>query len=160
MKITDHQVVTLWGSALDKHRKAKDVTTATEIDVPLERAKPHDSDPLARTVHYVPLLKILIIGLSNGRRISLPIEDVPELSKATKKVLQNCELLDRGTAINFPYIDVALSIDGIIEGVYGKSRWMAELGQKGGSAKDGGGVGGLASDGKKGGRPKKVMASS
>jgi Protein of unknown function (DUF2442) len=78
---------------------------------------------------------MLIIGLSNGRRIALPIEDVPELSKATKKALQNCELLGGGTAINFPDIDVALPIDGIIKGTYGKSRWMAELGQKDDSAK-------------------------
>jgi hypothetical protein len=86
-------------------------------------------------VQYIPLLKIIIIGLNNGRRIAPPIEDVPAPSKATKKVLQNCELLGRGTAINFPDIDVGLPIDGIIEGVYGKSRWMTELGQKDGSAK-------------------------
>jgi Protein of unknown function (DUF2442) len=115
--------------------KARVVTTDAEIEAALERAKPHENDPLARTVHHVPLLKILIIGLSNGRSIALPIEDVPELSKATKKVLQNCELLGGGTAIAFPDIDVALPIAGIIEGVYGKSRWMAELGQKDGSAK-------------------------
>ena len=120
---------------MDKHGKTKDVTTDADIDVALERAKPNDNDPLARTVQYVPLLRILIIGLSNGRRIALPIEDVPELSKATKKVLQNCELVGHGTAINFPDIDVALPIDGIIKGVYGKSRQMAELGQKDGGAK-------------------------
>jgi hypothetical protein len=96
--------------------KARRVTTDGEIDAALEQAKPHDNDPLARTVQYVPLLKILIIGLSNGRRIAIPIEDVPALSKATKKVLQNCELLGRGTAIAFPDIDVALPIAGIIEG--------------------------------------------
>jgi Protein of unknown function (DUF2442) len=117
------------------NNKARMVGTDAEIDATLEPAKPDYNDPLARTVHYVPLLKIIIIGLSNGRRIALPIENVPELSKATKKVLQNCELLDRGTASNFPDIDVALPIDGIIEGVYGKCRWMAELGQKDGSAK-------------------------
>jgi Protein of unknown function (DUF2442) len=119
---------------MDKRRKAKDATTDAEQVGAFERAKLHDND-LARTVQYVPLLKIIIIGLNNGRRIALPIEDVPALSKATKKVLQNCELLGRGTAINFPDIGVALPIDGIIEGVYGKSRWMAELGQKDGSAK-------------------------
>jgi hypothetical protein len=145
---------------MDKHRKTKDVTTDADIDVALERVKPHDNDPLARTVQYVPLLKILIIGLSNGRRIALPIEDVPELSKATKKVLQNCELVGRGTAINFPDIDVALLIDGIIEGVYGKSRWMAELGQKGGSAKTEAEWRVSRANGKKGGRPKKVVTSA
>ena len=145
---------------MDKHRKTKDVTTDTDIDVALERAKPHDNDPLARTVQYVPLLRILIIGLSNGRRIALPIEDVPELQKATKKVLQNCELAGRGTAINFPDIDVALPIDGIIEGVYGKSRWRAELGQKGGSSKTETEWRASRADGKKGGRPKKVVDSA
>jgi hypothetical protein len=75
-------------------------------------------------------------------------------------VLQNCELLDRGTAINFPDIDVALSIDGIIEGVYGKSRWMAELGQKDGSAKTEAEWRPARTKGKKDGRPKKVVAST
>ena len=145
---------------MDKHRKTKDVTTDTDIDVALERAKPHDNDLHARTVQYVPFLKILIIGLSNGRRIALPIEDVPELQKATKKVLQNCELAGRGTAINFPDIDVALPIDGIIEGVYGKSRWRAELGQKGGSSKTETEWRASRADGKKGGRPKKVVDSA
>jgi hypothetical protein len=115
--------------------KDRMVTTDVDIAAALQPAKPHDNDPFARTVQHVPLLKILIIGLSDGRRIALPIEDVPELSKATKKVLQNCELLGRGTAVDFPEIDVALPIDGIIEGAYGKSRWMAELGQKDDSAK-------------------------
>jgi hypothetical protein len=132
------------------------VTTDAEIDAALERAKPHDNDPIARTVQYVPLLKILIIGLSNGRRIALPIEDVPELSKATKKVLQNCELLGGGTAIVFPDIDVALPIDGIIEGVYGKSRWMSELGQKDGSAKAPAKPTAERANGKKGGSPRIV----
>jgi Protein of unknown function (DUF2442) len=115
---------------MDKHRKAKDVRADAAIDVAVERAKPHDNDPLARTVQYVPLLKILIIGLSNGRRIALPIGDVPALSKATKKVLQNCELLGRGTAINFPDIDVALPIDGIIEGVMERAAGWPSLARR------------------------------
>jgi hypothetical protein len=141
---------------MDKHTKAKNVTTDAEIDVALERAKPHDNDPLTRTVQYVPLLKILIIGLSNWRRIALPIEAVPELSKATKRVFENWESVGRGTANNFPHIDVALPIDGIIDGLYGTSRWMAELGRKGGSAKNRGA--GEREEG--GGGPKKVVANS
>jgi hypothetical protein len=109
-------------------KAARMVTTDAEVDAALERAKAHDNDPLARAVQYVPLLKLLIIGLTDGRRIALPIEGVPELKKATKRVLGHWELLGRGTAINFPDVDVALPIDGIIAGVYGKSRWMSEFG--------------------------------
>jgi hypothetical protein len=104
--------------------KARIITTDGKIGA-LERTKAHDNDTFASTVQYVPLLKLLIIVLANGRRIALPIEGVPELKKATKKVLANWELLGRGTAINWPDIDVALPIDGIIEGVYGKSRWIS-----------------------------------
>jgi Protein of unknown function (DUF2442) len=117
---------------------------------PSNARSPTTMTPLARTVQYVPLLNILIIALSNGGRIALPIEDVPALSKATKNVLQNCELLGRGTAINFPDIGVALPIEGIIEGAYGKSRWMAKLGQKDESAKTPAKSNAASSNGKKG----------
>jgi hypothetical protein len=96
-------------------KAARMVTTDAEMDATLERTEADDNDPLARTVQYVPLLKLLIIGLTNGRRIALPIEGVPALAKATKKVLRNWEVLGRGTAINWPDIDVALPIDGMTE---------------------------------------------
>src|SRR5271156_737693 len=115
-------------------KPARMITTDAEIDAALERAKAHDKDPLARTVKYVQNLNLLIIGLNNGQRLVLPLEDVPEIGKLTKKQFENWELLGRGTAINFPEIDVALPIEGIIEGVYGVRRWMAEVGKRGGSA--------------------------
>ena len=70
----------------------------------------------ARTVKYEQKLNLLIIELNNGQRLVLPLEDVPELGKLTKKGFQNWELLGRGTAINFPDIDVALPID-VIKGL-------------------------------------------
>jgi len=139
--------------------KHRDVTTDAEIDAALERAKAHDNDPLARTVKYVPNLNLLIIGLNNGQRLVLPLEDVPELGKLTKRGFENWELLGRGDAINFPDIDVALPIDGIIEGVYGRRRWMAELGQKGGGAKTEAKKTASRANGKKGGRPRKVVSA-
>lgn len=136
------------------------VTTDEEIEAALERAKLHDNDPLARTVRYVPQHNLLIVGLNNGRRLVLPIEDVPELEGATKEVFQNWELLGRGTAINFPDIDVALPVDGLIEGVYGTRRWMGQLGTKGGSAKTAAKRRAARANGAKGGRPRRAGASS
>ena len=43
-----------------------------------------------------------MVGLSNGRRLVLPIEDVQGLGAATHKQLQNYELPGRGTGISFP----------------------------------------------------------
>jgi hypothetical protein len=136
-------------------KKARINSTDADIERALERAKQHDNDPLARTVRYVSDLKLLIIGLNNGQRVILPLEDVPELKVLTKKQFDNWELLGRGTAINFPDIDVALPIDGILEGVYGRRRWMAKVGSKGGQAKTEAKKTAARVNGAKGGRPKK-----
>jgi hypothetical protein len=141
-------------------KAARVIATDAEIDAAIERAKDCDKDPLARTVKYVKHHNLLIIGLNNGQRLVLPLEDVPELAKVTKKQFENWELLGRGTAINFPDVDIALPIDGIIEGVYGHRRWMSELGQKGGSATTPAKKRASRKNGKKGGRPRKVAATA
>jgi len=61
----------------------RDVTTDAEIDAALEDAKLHDNDPVAKTVQYVPRYKLLIVELTNGRRLPLPIEDLQGLENAT-----------------------------------------------------------------------------
>ena len=134
------------------------VTTDAEIDAALKRAKLHDIDPLAQTVEHIPALNLLIVGLSNGRRLVLPVEDVQGLSKATHEQIQNYELLGRGTGIHFPELDVDLYVPALIEGVYGNRRWMAQLGRKGGKAKTEDKRLAAQTNGAKGGRPKKAVA--
>ncbi len=139
--------------------KARVITTDAEIDAALERAKLLDDEPLARTVEYVPRHKILIVGLSNGRRLTIPIEDIQGLSKATTKQLQKHELLGRGTGIYFPEIDAPVYVPGLIEGIYGTRSWMAQLGVKGGSAKTTAKRRASRANGAKGGRPRKKVAA-
>jgi hypothetical protein len=134
------------------------VTTDAEIEAALERAKLHDSGPLALTVEHILDLKLLIVGLSNGRRVVLPIEDVQGLGTATHKQLQNYELLGRGTGISFPDLDVDLYVPALIEGVYGNRRWMAQLGKKGGASKTEAKRRASQANGAKGGRPKRAVA--
>ena len=133
-------------------------TTDTEIEEALHRAKLHDNDPMAKTIEHIPDLNLLIVGLSNGRRLVLPIEDVQGLGRATLKQLQNYELLGRGTGISFPDLDVDLYVPALIEGVYGNRRWMAELGKKGGRAKSEAKRKASQANGTKGGRPKRALA--
>jgi hypothetical protein len=136
----------------------KVVTTDSEIDAALERARRHDNDPRAQTVAHIPKLNLLIVGLSNGRRLVIPIEDVQGLGKATPEQLQNCELLGGGTGISFPALDVDLYVPALIEGVYGNRRWMAQLGRKGGKAKTEAKRRAARANGAKGGRPKRAVA--
>ena len=136
------------------------VTTDTEIEAALKRTKVHDSDPRAQTVEYVPVLKLLIVELSNGRRLVIPIEDLQGLDRATRKQIQNYELLGRGTGISFPDLDVDLYVPALIEGVYGNRRWMAQLGKKGGSARTEAKRKAAKANGAKGGRTVRAAAAS
>ena len=135
------------------------ITTDREIQAALDRSKLHDSDPVARKVEHIPDLNLLIVGLSSGRRLVLPVEDLQGLDKATHKQLQNYELLGRGTGISFPDLDVDLYVPALIEGVYGNRRWMAQLGMKGGIAKTEAKRRAARANGAKGGRPRKTTAA-
>jgi hypothetical protein len=136
------------------------VTTDAEIEAALERAKAHDGDPLAQTVEHIPALNLLIVGLSNQRRLVLPIEDVQGLGNATHEQIQNYELLGRGTGISFPELDVDLYVPALIEGVYGNRRWMAQLGKKGGRSKTEAKRRAARTNGAKGGRPARTAVAS
>jgi hypothetical protein len=131
------------------------ITTDAEIVAALEKAKRHANDPLAQTVEHIPGLNLLIVGLSNGRRLVLPIEDLQGLGNATHEQIQRYELLGHGTGISFPDLDVDLYVPALIEGVYGNRRWMAQLGKKGGKAKSEAKRLAAKANGAKGGRPVK-----
>jgi hypothetical protein len=137
--------------------QARMITTDAEIDAAIERAKLLDGEPLAKTAVYIPSIKVLMVGLTNGRRLVLPIEDLQGLENATAKQLQNIEILGRGTGINFPDIDAGFYVPSLIEGVYGNRRWMSELGKRGGSARTEAKQIASRANGAKGGRPRKVV---
>jgi Protein of unknown function (DUF2442) len=131
-------------------------TTDAEIEEALERANLRKKEPLAQRVEHVTDLNLLIVSLSNGRRLLLPVEDLQGLESATHKQMQNYELLGRGTGISFPELDVDLYVPALIEGVYGNRRWMAQLGKKGGAARTEAKRLAAKVNGAKGGRPKKT----
>jgi hypothetical protein len=136
----------------------KAITTDAEIGAAIKTAKALQSEPVARSVEHVPNMDLLIIGLSNGRRLVLPVEDIQGLGKATHPQLQDFELLGRGTGIHFPQLDVDLYVPALIEGVYGNRRWMAQLGKKGGAAKSVAKRLAAQANGAKGGRPRRGVS--
>jgi hypothetical protein len=137
----------------------KVITTDAEIEAALKRAKALEHEPRAVSVEYIPSLHLLIVRLSNQRRLALPIEDVQGLGEATPEQLQNYELLGRGTGISFPDLDVDLYVPALIEGVYGNRRWMAQLGRKGGKSTTEAKRSAARANGVKGGRPARVVAT-
>jgi hypothetical protein len=135
----------------------KVVASKAQIEEALERAKLGAREPLARSVQYIANLNLLIVGLTNGRRLMVPIEDIQGLVEGSPAQLQNHELLGGGTGISFPEIDVDLYVPALIDGVYGNRRWMAQLGKKGGTSKSDAKRRTARTNGAKGGRPKKQV---
>ncbi len=58
----------------------------------------------------------LVVGLVDGRRITVPLVWFPRLLKATPKQRQNWELLGDGQGIHWPDIDEDLSVAGLLRG--------------------------------------------
>jgi hypothetical protein len=89
-----------------------------QIDAWYEKYKDEVDDfVFAKTVEHDSRFNILIISLSNGWRLVLPVEEIEDISGATHDQLQNYKLPGPGTAIEFPDIDETLLLEAVIEGV-------------------------------------------
>lgn len=58
----------------------------------------------------------LIVDLSDGRTISVPLEWFPRLVYATSKELNNWRLIGRGHGIHWEDIDEDISVEGLLAG--------------------------------------------
>ncbi len=63
----------------------------------------------------------LIVELVDGRTISAPLVWFPRLAQASKKQLDNWELLGDGEGIHWPEVDEDLSINGLLVGTHYKT---------------------------------------
>lgn len=140
----------------------KIVTSDAEIDRAIEHAKSLRSEPRVTEVEYRPGpgLDLLILKLSDGRRHVIPREDLQGLQSATKEQIAQVEILGKGTGLHWPALDLDLYVPGLLRGVYGNKKWMAEIGRSGGSVKSVAKKRAARVNGLKGGRPrqKKLVA--
>ena len=72
------------------------------------------STPLARTVTVTE--EDLIVGLADGRVISVPLAWFPRLANASPAVRGNWALLGDGEGIHWPEADEDISVEGLLAG--------------------------------------------
>jgi hypothetical protein len=141
-----------------KHKivRHKIVTSDAEIDRAIEHAKNVQSEPRVTEVEYRPgpRLDLLILKLSDGRRHLIPREDLQGLRSATKEQIARVEILGKGTGLHWPALDVDFYFPGLLRGVYGNKKWMAEIGRSGGSVRSAAKKRAARVNGLKGGRPR------
>ncbi len=71
--------------------------------------------PMAETVTLTE--SELVVGLVDGRRLSVPIVWFPRLLHASPGARDNWQLLGNGEGIHWPEIDEDLSIRGLLLGI-------------------------------------------
>ena len=113
------------------------ITSDAEINRAIERAKRVTAQPLVAEVEYRPGsgLDLLILKLTDGRRHVIPREELQGLQSGPKDQIARVEIVGGGTGLHWPSLDLDVYVPGLLRGVYGNKKWMAEIGRRGGSAK-------------------------
>ena len=148
--------------ASNKINRHKVTTTDAEIDRAIERAKTVREGPLVTEVEYRPGpgLDLFILKLNDGRRQVIPREELQGLQSGTKEQLARIEILGGGTGLLWPDLGADFYVPGLLRGVYGNKKWMAEIGRSGGSAKSAAKKRAARVNGVKGGRPRQEKVAA
>jgi hypothetical protein len=139
--------------------RARIAATDAQIDAARRRARAFKlSDRRAVRVEYEKKPDLLTVHLDDGVRVSIPRLLLEGLENARPEEIAKVEILGRGTGIHWPLLDVDHYVPGLLNHIFGTSRWMAELGQRGGSSTSASKAAAARANGRKGGRPKERVA--
>jgi len=141
--------------------KSKAVVATTNHDVQNALAQARKfatSDRRVVRVAYETKPDLLTLHLDDGVRVSIPRMSLQGLRDAKPAQLSKVEILGRGTGLHWPLLDVDHYVPGLLNHVFGTSRWMAELGRRGGAVTSTAKASAARANGKKGGRPRQRVA--
>jgi hypothetical protein len=114
--------------------------------------------PRAVSAHYDGKSGQIVIHLSSTAVLSVPAAALEGLQGARPPQLSQIEISPSGFGIHFPAIDADIYVPGLLEGFLGSKSWMAaRLGQVGGQSKSKPKKAASRTNGKLGGRPRKVL---
>ena len=139
--------------------KATVIATNQQIDSALTQARKFaGSDRRVIRAEFEKKPDLLTLYLDDGVRVSIPRMSLQGLQDAKPAQLSKVEILGRGTGLHWPLLDVDQYVPGLLNHVFGTSRWMAELGRRGGAATSTAKAAAARANGRKGGRPKQRIA--
>lgn len=96
----------------------------------------------------------LVVGLSNGVVIMVPVHLLEELAEAGADDLAEIKISPAGLGLHWPRLDADVYVPALMQGVFGTRRWMAaQLGATGGRATSKAKADAARANGRKGGRP-------
>jgi hypothetical protein len=127
-----------------------------------QRAKDRQASiPRAVSAHYDRKSRRIVIDLSSKLGVSFSPRDAQGLENAKPTQLEEIEISPSGFGIHFPKLDADLYLPALLEGFLGSKKWMASrLGQVGGQSRSRDKRTASRTNGRLGGRPKKVASVS
>ena len=116
--------------------------------------------PRAVSAHYDRKTGRIVIHLSSKLIVSFAPKDAQGLEIARPSQLKEIEISPSGFGLYFPAVDADIYVPGLLEGFLGSKSWMASrLGQIGGQATSKAKKAASRTNGRLGGRPRKVLQS-
>ena len=142
------------------------VASDADIDAAIGRGKLAPSIRVVKAT-YDESNDEIYIQFDNGARLGLPRKLLQGLTDAKPAQLRTITILGPGTGLQWPKLDVIHYVPGLIDGVFGTRQWMndlpalrarmSELGRMSALVRTPAKVAAARENGKKGGRPKKVL---
>jgi len=125
-----------------------------------QRAKERQAAiPKAISARYDRKSRRVVIDLSSKLGLSFSPHDAQGLENAKPSQLEEIEISPSGFGIHFPKLDADLYLPALLEGFLGSRKWMASrLGQVGGQSRSRDKRAASRTNGRLGGRPKKVAS--
>ncbi len=105
------------------------IETTESFDAAYQRATEaaHDLDARerrAKSARYVENQRALVIGVTDGTTVEIPVEKIQGLENATTKELAEVKVGPQGRSVHWELLEVDLSATQLIKGVFGSVRWM------------------------------------
>ena len=113
--------------------------------------------PRAVSARYERRTDRIIINLNFGLQLAFSPSLAQDLASADQHKLRDIEISPTGLGLHFPQLDVDLYIPGLLEGLFGSPQWTARnMGKHGGKSCSKAKQAAARTNGKLGGRPRKV----
>jgi hypothetical protein len=102
----------------------------------------------------------LEIELASGVRVSVPVAMIEGLAGIPARVVKTVCIDGGGYGLHWPSLDLDLAVPDLIAGCFGSRAWMTALARRGGKVTTKAKRQAARENGKKGGRPRRVVSDA